>query len=62
MQTVPAPEQFEARFQLECKRCPHTWLRRDLTKLPVSCPSCHSPYWDKPLSTRGGRKRKAVKA
>lgn len=37
-------------YQLTCERCQHEWLRRNLNKLPKSCPSCHSPYWQKPLT------------
>ena len=32
-------------YMLECRRCDHEWLRRDLTKLPDHCPSCNAPGW-----------------
>lgn len=32
--------------RLSCKRCGHQWKRRRVS-LPVACPKCHSPYWDK---------------
>jgi Zn finger protein HypA/HybF involved in hydrogenase expression len=32
---------------LECSRCEHRWLRRDMKKLPGVCPKCKSPYWNK---------------
>lgn len=33
---------------LDCLRCGHRWVRRDLAKLPKCCPECNSPYWAKP--------------
>jgi predicted Zn-ribbon and HTH transcriptional regulator len=30
---------------LKCKRCGHKWIPRQ-TKLPKTCPKCHSPYWN----------------
>ncbi len=30
-----------------CLRCGHTWLPRK-GKTPKWCPSCKTPYWDKP--------------
>jgi len=55
-------------LKLKCLRCGHEWLRRDLDKLPESCPrkACHSPYWNTPRkrtdqpsakSTQGKEKR-----
>jgi rubrerythrin len=41
---------------LTCKRCGHQWAPR--TKSPIVCPSCHSPYWNKPVSTTKRRRRK----
>lgn len=32
--------------KLKCKRCGHEWIRR-MEKLPVKCPRCASPYWNK---------------
>ena len=32
--------------KLRCKRCAHTWIRR-METLPVKCPACASPYWNK---------------
>jgi len=31
----------------KCLRCGHAWLIRKPEE-PISCPSCHSPYWNKP--------------
>lgn len=36
-------------LELLCLRCQHKWLRRDLEKLPATCPKCRSPYWQKAL-------------
>ena len=33
-------------LKLTCLRCGTTWFRR--VDHPKLCPSCHSPYWDKP--------------
>ena len=41
----------------QCERCRHTWLPREKVKdkkeknekeQPTICPSCKSPYWNKP--------------
>jgi hypothetical protein len=33
----------------ECSRCQHRWIPRTKTDVePTICPSCKSPYWDKP--------------
>ena len=31
-----------------CERCGHEWVPRDKDAEPRVCPSCKSPYWDKP--------------
>lgn len=31
----------------QCERCNHTWVPRD-EGLPLVCPKCKSPYWNKP--------------
>ena len=31
-----------------CLRCNHTWVPHDITKKPITCPLCKSPFWDKP--------------
>ncbi len=33
---------------MKCHRCGYIWLRRQIEKLPVRCPKCKSPYWNKP--------------
>lgn len=30
----------------KCKRCMHNWYPRK-QGIPVICPKCKSPYWDK---------------
>lgn len=35
-----------------CKRCNHEWVQRKEDP-PVSCPKCHSPYWQKPRKKQG---------
>ncbi len=32
-----------------CERCEHEWSpRKKEAPIPVVCPSCKSPYWNKP--------------
>ena len=31
----------------KCERCKHEWIPR-AKEHPTICPSCKSPYWDKP--------------
>ena len=31
-----------------CERCDHEWVPRDRDQDPKVCPSCKSPYWDRP--------------
>jgi len=35
-------------WQCTCDRCSHSWTSRNGENLPVICPRCKSPYWDKP--------------
>lgn len=39
-----------------CKRCGHKWVPR--ISSPAVCPSCHSPYWNRPLTLKKGAKRR----
>ena len=32
--------------QYRCNRCGHRWTPEIVN--PVSCPKCHSPYWNRP--------------
>jgi len=36
-------------YDLKCKRCAHEWLRKG-DKIPLTCPGCKSPYWEKELT------------
>src|ERR1700685_4374804 len=31
-----------------CERCGYEWLPRKSEQQPRTCPSCRSPYWDRP--------------
>jgi predicted Zn-ribbon and HTH transcriptional regulator len=41
-----------------CERCEHEWVPRDKTRDPTVCPSCKSPYWNKPRQERVTKGRK----
>lgn len=42
-----------------CERCGHEWVPRSkIDELPTICPSCKSPYWNKPRID--ATKRKAI--
>lgn len=55
-----------------CERCAHEWVPREKDKNPTVCPSCKSPYWDKPrrgvtaatmpLPTSGSSDRRTIRA
>lgn len=32
----------------KCERCGYEWIPHDIKQIPVTCPKCKSPYWDKP--------------
>ena len=32
----------------KCYRCSHVWIPRNIEEKPAVCPSCKSPYWDRP--------------
>ncbi|MBS3064677.1 MAG: hypothetical protein J4472_02590 [DPANN group archaeon] len=38
-------------FLYNCERCAHEWLPRT-TEEPIVCPSCKSPYWNKPVNSK----------
>lgn len=40
-----------------CERCGHEWLPRGV-RVPIICPSCKTPYWDRPRE-RERRRRPA---
>lgn len=31
-----------------CERCEHEWIPRDFDQEPRVCPTCKSPYWNRP--------------
>ena len=31
-----------------CDRCGHEWIPRDFQTEPAVCPTCKSPYWNRP--------------
>lgn len=33
--------------RLTCLRCGHSWLPR-VESMPLLCPKCKNPYWNKP--------------
>jgi len=39
----------------KCERCGHEWIPRNKVN-PIICPSCKSPYWDKPKNKKGDKK------
>lgn len=41
----------------KCHRCDHEWRPHDLNEIPITCPKCKSPYWQKPK----GKKNEKVK-
>jgi len=41
-----------------CERCGHEWYPRS-EKKPTVCPSCKSPYWDKPRQEKSQAKQGA---
>ena len=51
----------------QCERCNHVWHPKTINQenpteieIPTICPSCKSPYWNKPrktISKKGGSKK-----
>lgn len=41
----------------KCYRCGHEWLPIDPKKLPKVCPSCKTPYWDRPRLNKNKSKQ-----
>jgi hypothetical protein len=35
-----------------CERCQHEWVPRDKAREPAVCPSCKSPYWNRPRQVK----------
>lgn len=44
-----------------CERCEHEWLPRAGKtygkELPLVCPKCKSPYWNKPRQAKSSKTR-----
>ncbi|MEM3075087.1 MAG: hypothetical protein QW727_04060 [Candidatus Pacearchaeota archaeon] len=36
----------------KCERCGHKWVPRKKL-IPIKCPKCSSPYWDRPKKKNG---------
>ena len=32
----------------KCERYKHEWIPRNKEDIPIICPKCKSPYWNKP--------------
>lgn len=45
--TSPPPQLVIQVRTLACTRCHHQWYPRS-PDLPRVCPTCKSPYWDRP--------------
>jgi len=43
---IPPPKPKVVLKPLVCKRCNRTWTPRK-EELPIQCPKCRSPYWDR---------------
>ena len=46
--------------QYQCKRCQHTWYPRT-PNLPVVCPKCKNPRWNKEVNNGNRADRTADK-
>jgi len=40
-----------------CERCGHKWIPRN-KQLPIICPKCKSPYWNKPRKIKNKKRGK----
>ncbi len=43
----------------KCKRCGHEWIKRQ--DVPIVCPKCKSPYWNKEKIYESKKKNKSIK-
>ncbi len=49
---------MEIKFtKLKCKRCNYEWLPRK-EELPITCPKCRSPYWQKERIRKENKNKK----
>jgi hypothetical protein len=44
----PPPSTYVSLPQYTCGRCGHTWIGKEPVRRPRRCPTCTSPYYDKP--------------
>jgi len=44
-------------YECRCERCGHNWITRT-EDLPVVCPKCKSPYWNKPVNNKSDKNGK----
>jgi predicted Zn-ribbon and HTH transcriptional regulator len=42
----------------QCERCDHKWVPREEGEEPKVCPSCKSPYWNRPRMKDMGKPKK----
>ena len=47
---------FEFNVEFSCGRCGHKWVPRENGE-PKVCPSCKSPYWNKPRVREVAKRR-----
>ena len=40
----------------KCERCGHEWIPRNKEEVPIICPKCKSPYWNKPKKSKKNEK------
>lgn len=41
-------EEFEGEYELICKKCGYHWIRREMSRLPKSCPGCKAQKFYEP--------------
>ena len=46
---------------VECLRGGHTWRPRTMAATPTVCPTCRSPYWNRPRGAETADDRLPVK-
>lgn len=47
----------------KCERCSHTWVPRSNTEgLPIICPKCKTPYWNRPRKSNIPKKSTVKKS
>lgn len=46
----------------KCERCNHSWApransKKNPNKIPIVCPKCKSPYWNRPKLNRNHKRK-----